>query len=153
MVLPPNWTSGMSSGPDSKSSSSGYPGAFAGLLLDVVAHEHDLAHTLGLAADRASNGLRVAMFTEAELLTRDLTTHGLPAVRVAAGGEEWVCGAGDVQLTLDLGDGPTAIWELTRVLGSRRSHAQMSALAWHGDWERFLPGLAHMSLPTSDLVE
>jgi hypothetical protein len=129
------------------------PRAFAGLLLDVVAHEHDLAHTLGLPADRTTNGLRVAMFTEAELLSRDLVAHGLPAVRVAAGREEWVCGAGEVQVTLDLGNGPTAIWELTRVLGSRRSHAQMSVLPWQGDWERFLPGLAHMSLPTTDLVE
>lgn len=129
------------------------PQSFAGLLLDIVAHEHDLSHALDLEADRTSTGLRAAMFMEAVLLTRDLGRLGLPAVRVSAGGVDWVCGEGEPELVLDLGDGATAIWELTRVLGSRRSFAQLATLPWQGDWQRFLPALAHMPLPDDDLVE
>ncbi len=129
------------------------PRAFAGLLLDVIAHEHDIRHALRRPGGRDAPGVRAAMFTEAELLNRDLTAQGLPAVRVAANGDEWVCGVGDPGLVLDLGNDPAATWELTRLLGSRRSLAQMATYPWQGDWERFLPALAHMSLPDHDLVE
>jgi hypothetical protein len=64
-----------------------------------------------------------------------------------------VCGEGDVALTLDLGDRPDGTWHLTRVLGSRRSLAQLRSYPWQGDLDRYLPALAHMPLPESDLDE
>ena len=39
------------------------------------------------------------------------------------------------------------------LLGSRRSLAQLRAYPWQGDLDRYLPGIAHMDLPASDLVE
>lgn len=131
-----------------------HPRGFSGLVLDVVAHEHDICGALGIEGDRTSSGVHACMLIEArQILDRDLVTHGLGAARFLADGEEWLCGTGDVGLTLDLGDHPSGTWELTRLLGSRRSLAQLRAYPWQGDLDRYLPGIAHMDLPASDLVE
>jgi len=131
-----------------------YPKGFSGLVLDVVAHEHDIGGALRVTGDRTSSGVRACMMVEArQILGRDLPAHGLPAARFVANGEEWVCGTGPVELTLDLSDRPDGTWELTRLLGSRRSLRQLRAYPWQGDLDRFLPGLAHMPLPDNDLVE
>ncbi|MEY4371850.1 MAG: hypothetical protein RL219_619 [Actinomycetota bacterium] len=131
-----------------------HPRAFSGLVLDVVAHEHDICSAIGIVGDRASSGVRAAMLVEArQILDRDLPRAGLGAVRVVADGEEWICGTGSVGLSLDLGDLPHGTWELTRILGSRRSLRQMRTYAWQGDLDAYLPGIAHMPLPDSDLVE
>jgi len=47
----------------------------------------------------------------------------------------------------------TTPFELMRLLGSRRSRAQILAAPWHGDVEPFLPALAHMPLPDRDVIE
>ena len=131
-----------------------YPRGFSGLVLDVVAHEHDICGALGIEGDRTSQGVRACMLIEArQILDRDLPAHGLSAARFVANGEEWLCGSGDIGLTLDLGNSPHGTWELTRLLGSRRSLAQLRAYPWQGDLDRYLPGIAHMELPTTDLVE
>lgn len=131
-----------------------YPKGFSGLVLDVVAHEHDICGALGIEGDRTSKGVKACMLIEArQILDRDLPARGLGAARFVANGEEWVCGTGDVGLTLDLGSDPHGTWELTRLLGSRRSLSQLRAYPWQGDLERYLPGIAHMDLPVTDLVE
>ena len=131
-----------------------HPRGFSGLVLDVVAHEHDICGALGIDGDRTSRGVHACMLIEArQILDRDLPAAGLGAARFLADGEEWLCGSGDVGLTLDLGDSPAGTWELTRLLGSRRSLAQLRAYPWQGDLDRYLPGIAHMNLPANDLVE
>ena len=131
-----------------------HPHGVSGLVLDVVAHEHDICGALGIEGDRTSRGVHACMLIEArQILDRDLVAHSLDAARFLADGEEWLCGTGDVGLTLDLGDHPSGTWELTRLLGSRRSLAQLRAYPWQGDLDRYLPGIAHMDLPASDLVE
>jgi uncharacterized protein (TIGR03083 family) len=124
------------------------PALFAGLLYDVVAHEHDLRGALGRPGARDSEALRLSMITECEQLTADLTRLDLPAVLLRAGDDEWIAGSGEPELAID-----TELFELFRLLGSRRSVAQMGAAPWEGDLDRFLPALAHMPLPTADLVE
>ena len=131
-----------------------YPKGFSGLVLDVVAHEHDICGALGVEGDRDSTGVRACMMIEArQILDRDLPAHQLGAARFVADGEEWLCGSGEVGLTLDLGSRPHGTWELTRLLGSRRSLAQLRSYPWQGDLDRYLPGIAHMDLPGTDLVE
>jgi hypothetical protein len=47
----------------------------------------------------------------------------------------------------------TTPFELMRLLGSRRSRAQVLAAPWDGDVEPFVSALAHMPLPERDIVE
>jgi uncharacterized protein (TIGR03083 family) len=129
------------------------PAAFGGLLYDLIAHEHDLRQAIGAPGARDSVGVVMAMEMEREMLERDLGAHGLPAVRLAAQGHEFLAGDGEIGLELDLGDRPDGVFELFRLLGSRRSRRQIAEYPWQGDVERFLPALAHMPLPDDDLVE
>ena len=82
------------------------------------------------------------------LLARDLATHGLPAVRITSDGRTWDVGDGEPGLAIELDP-----FELIRVLGSRRSEAQLRSLDWQGDLDRYLPALAHLPLPEHDIVE
>lgn len=129
------------------------PAAFGGLLYDLVAHEHDLRHALGAPGARDSDGLVAATEMGRAMLERDLAAHHLPAVRVTIGPTTVTAGEGEPGLTLDLRDHPEPLFELFRLLGSRRSRRQLFALPWQGDLEQFLPALVHMSLPQDDLVE
>lgn len=129
------------------------PAAFGGLLYDVIAHEHDLRHAIGRPGARDSAGVLLGMETQRVLFAGDLGKQGLPAVRLAADGHEFVAGDGAVELELDLDDRPDGVFELFRLVGSRRSREQLLAYEWRGDVERFLPALTHMPLPEHDLVE
>jgi uncharacterized protein (TIGR03083 family) len=129
------------------------PAAFAGLLYDIVAHEHDLRHTLGHPGARDTDGVRGSVFLELGILERDLATQGFAAVEILADGQRYVAGSGDIGLRLDLNDHPHGAFELIRVLGSRRSLSQLAGYRWEGDWQAFLPALAHLPLPEADIVE
>ena len=126
-------------------------GRLGGLLLDIVAHEHDLAHALGKQGDQTSSAIEAVMDgPESFLLNRDLAAAGLGAVRLVdtAGGREWVCGEGDAGFTLR-----ASMFELFRLTGSRRSLAQLRASDHDGDLDAYLPGLLHMPAPDVDFVE
>jgi uncharacterized protein (TIGR03083 family) len=129
------------------------PAGFAGLAYDVVVHEHDLRAALGRPGERSHRDVTTVMETQRQLLARDLAAHGLAAVELCADGMRWTAGSGTPGVVLDLGDRPDGTWHLMRILGSRRSRAQLAAEPWQGDWEAFLTGLAHMPLPATDLVE
>ncbi len=124
------------------------PALFAGLLYDQVAHEHDLRGALGQPGARDTEALRLSMNVECEQLTTDLHRLDLPAVRLSANGGTWLAGEGEPGLTID-----TDLFEVFRLLGSRRSDRQMRAAPWQGEFDRFLPALSHMPLPIHDLVE
>ena len=128
-------------------------GGMAGLVLDAVAHEHDLRHALGRPGGRHEAGVGVSMAFERTLLHRDLTAKGLPAVRAVSAGGDWLAGDGEPALTLDLSDRPDGTWELFRVLGSRRSERQVERYPWQGDWRAVRAGMFHMALPADDLDE
>lgn len=118
------------------------------LVYDAVAHEHDIRHALGRPGERDSTGVRACADAMSMLLARDLAAHDLPAVRITSGGRTWDVGTGEPELAIALDP-----FELIRVFGSRRSVAQLRALAWEGDLDRYLPGLAHLPFPESDLHE
>lgn len=60
----------------------------------------------------------------------------------------WRVGAGAPTASL-----ATTPWELMRVLGSRRSRAQFLNAGWTGNVEPFLPAIAHLPLPLTDISE
>jgi uncharacterized protein (TIGR03083 family) len=118
------------------------------LVYDAVAHEHDMRHALGRPGARDSSGVAACATAMANVLARDLAAHDLPAVQVTSAGRTWVVGVGAPELAIELEP-----FELIRVFGGRRSLAQLRALSWEGDLERYLPGLAHAPFPVDDLVE
>lgn len=127
--------------------------AFAFLLLDIVAHEHDLRHALGRPGGRDERGLVLSMAFEEQLLRKDLAALGDGSLVVRSADGEWTAGEGDARVELDLSDRPHGTFELFRLLGSRRSSAQLAAYPWQGDWHQLRHGIFHMELPASDIVE
>jgi uncharacterized protein (TIGR03083 family) len=124
-------------------------GAGAGqLVYDAVAHEHDIRLALGRPGARSSSGVTACAQAATVLLARDLATHGLPAVRITSAGRTWDAGDGEPGLAVELEP-----FELIRVLGSRRSEAQLRKLDWEGDLDQYLPALAHLPLPDHDIDE
>jgi uncharacterized protein (TIGR03083 family) len=124
-------------------------GAGAGrLVYDVVAHEHDIRLAVGRPGARDSSGVHASTVAMSELLAADLATAGLPAIRLTSGGRTWDVGDGEPELALEADP-----FELIRAFGSRRSEAQLRALPWQGDVDRYLSALAHMPLPEADIVE
>jgi uncharacterized protein (TIGR03083 family) len=118
------------------------------LVYDAVSHEHDIRLALGRPGARDSSGVHACAEAMSRLLAADLAKAGLPAVRVTSDGRTWDVGDGEPELAIELEP-----FELIRVFGSRRSEAQLRALPWRGDLDRYLPGLAHHPLPTKDIVE
>ncbi len=118
------------------------------IVSDVVAHEHDIRLALGRPGARASSGVRSCAAAASTRLAGDLATHGLPAVRITSGGHTWCVGDGEPELEIELDP-----FELIRVLGSRRSEAQLRSLDWKGDLDRYLPAIAHYPLPERDIDE
>jgi uncharacterized protein (TIGR03083 family) len=124
------------------------PVGLGGLLYDVVAHEHDLAAALGRPAERSGSGIDLSLDILAGIIAGDLAANDLPAVQFGDGVVEWIVGDGEPEFRLRADR-----FELMRFLGSRRSLAQMRTYDIDGDLDRFLPGLAHLPLPTVDLVD
>lgn len=124
------------------------PKAFWGLVYDVVVHEFDLRQALGDRAGRDSDGVRVAAELGLRLVKADLRKAGLGAVIVEMAGERIRVGDGEVGLTLR-----TTPFECLRLLGSRRTRAELEAADVEGDLDRYLAGLVHMELPVRSLAE
>ena len=118
------------------------------LLYDVVAHEHDAASALGRVGDRTSDGIHLSIDIITAIIDGDLDKAGLPAVRFTDGTRSWEVGTGPVGFTME-----ADTFALMRALGSRRSIDQLRAMTHTGDLGRFLPGIAHLPLPITDLVE
>ncbi len=118
------------------------------LVYDVIAHEHDLRNALGRPGEREGAAIALGLRLGLRVTERDLARHDLTAIRVFAAGEELVAGADPVGLTLE-----ASTFEAFRLLGSRRTLAEMRAAAFAGDLERYLPGLVHMQLPVESLQE
>jgi uncharacterized protein (TIGR03083 family) len=125
------------------------------LVLDGLAHEHDICHALGRVGERATDAVDACVPVMSDLLRKDLLARGAPgSVGLTTRGRSWTVGEGPLQLTLE-----AEPFELLRVFGGRRSARQMRALPWKnadgsaadlGPWLAFL---AHFPYPVADLVE
>ncbi|MGA9278545.1 maleylpyruvate isomerase N-terminal domain-containing protein [Ilumatobacter sp.] len=118
------------------------------LVIDLVSHEHDFAGALGTHSDRSSSGIELVMWTKTSFVEKDLSTHGLGAIRVIGGDHVFEYGTGDVELEVR-GD----LWEMFRLTGGRRSMGQLLASDHDGDIERYAPGLVHNPLAETDIIE
>ena len=126
------------------------PRAFGGLIYDVIAHEHDIRGALVQPGARDSDGVWASLEILIATISTDLVRLGpVPgSLHLRADDREWLVGAGAPTASLS-----TTPWELMRVLGSRRSRVQFLAAGWTGDVEPFLPAIAHLPLPLTDITE
>jgi len=131
-------------------------GRIAGLLYDIVVHEHDLRGAIGQPGARESRGVVLSLGFGRLALHSDMKRAGPGVVEVVSADGSWRAGeAGerDAEVRLDLSDRADGTWELLRLLGSRRSRSQVAAYPWQGDWTAIETGLFHMPLPAADLIE
>lgn len=124
------------------------PQALWTLTYDTVVHEHDLFTAVGRRGDRTSTGVARSAVLGLKLVKGDLRSKGLGAFRAVIDGEEHVVGEGDPTLTLT-----ATAFETLRLLGSRRTMAEMRAAHFEGDLDGMLAGIVHMDLPEVSLGE
>ena len=135
-------------GPGFESMIDAAPKALWSLTYDTVVHEHDLFTAVGRVGDRSSSGVAIAAELGLKLVKGDLRTHGLPAFRAVVDGVEHHVGNGEPALTLR-----ASAFETLRLLGSRRTLAELRAADFEGDFEGMRPGIVHMDLPEVSLGE
>ncbi len=128
-------------------------GRLAGMVLDAVAHEHDLRHALGRPGGRGERGVHVSMDFERLILSGDFKRRGGGSVEVRSADGVWSAGVGEPLVTLDVTGHEHGTWELFRLLGSRRSADQVDGYPWVGSWRDLADGLFHMPLPTTAIDE
>ena len=90
---------------------------------------------------------------EQQLLTTDLAKHGTGTITVRSSDGEWQAGSGGPEVELDLSGHAHGTFELFRLLGSRRSRAQVATYQWSGDWRQIEAAIFHMALPVEDIAE
>lgn len=124
------------------------PKAFWGLVYDLIVHEFDLRNALGDRDARDIEAVRVAAELGLRLVKGDLRKAGLGSLLVEMEGEPIRVGDGEVGLTLR-----ATPFECLRLLGSRRTRAELEAADFDGDLDRYLTALVHMDLPVQSLGE
>ena len=118
------------------------------LTYDTVVHEHDLRAAVKKPGDRESEGVKISAVLGLKLVKVDLASKSLPAFRAVIDGVEHNIGDGEPALTLT-----ASAFDTLRLLGSRRTLAEMKTAAFVGELEKMLPGITHMDLPTTSLGE
>lgn len=122
------------------------------VIADLVTHEHDLRGALGRPGERESSGVDVALQAYVLGLDARLKGNDLGPLRIVAGVQEWIIGAGD-------GDSPPTAtvkadaFELFRAVSGRRSRTQVEELEWEGDPKPFVEHFPQFAFPTTDLIE
>jgi uncharacterized protein (TIGR03083 family) len=120
------------------------------LVVDVLTHEHDLRGALATPGDRDTVDLREGLQLFAELLAPFVTEAGLAPFAVECpDGTTARSGEGEAGWTLLVGP-----WEASRVLGSRRTLAEVLATPARGDAAPYVAVIErHLPLPTESLAE
>ena len=104
------------------------PPSLLALSFDVVTHEHDMCHALGVPGDSSTDSVRVGARRAAERMSSMLTSGGAPGVVVTThDGDELVEGAA-APIGLH-----TTHFELMRLVTGRMSRAQAMGLSWDGE--------------------
>ncbi len=124
------------------------PDRLWGLTYDLVVHEHDLRTALGDRSARDTTGVAMAARLGLRLVAMDLRARQLPGVRVVIDGEVFEVGGPEPRVTFDL-----TAFETLRVLGSRRTLAEVRSAVTEGDLDAVLAGLLHMDPPSTSLGE
>jgi uncharacterized protein (TIGR03083 family) len=128
------------------------PGSPAWLLSapvgDLAVHLHDVRGALRQPGDRDAPVTGLGLRIYARWLGGRLDQAGRPALRLRAGGRDWVEGSRRPAAAL-AGDA----FELFRALSGRRTIDQVQALAWDGDPEPYLDLFAPYPMPASPPAE
>ncbi len=132
-------------------------GQMAGMVLDAVAHEHDIRHALSSPGARDSRGVALTLGFTKLIMDRDLRNGGTgDVVRFSCDAGVWQSGGpseAEPTISIDLRGRPDGSFALMRALGSRRSVEQLDALPWVGEWRSAQAGIFHMPLPEVPLDE
>lgn len=127
-----------------------FPKVAASLMVgDTVVHEHDIRLPLDRAGARDEAAVHLATDGYVRWFGRRIKERELPAVRVTAEGREWVAGAGDPQVEVEV---PTS-FELLRGLTGRRTTEEVAAYAWSGDPAPYLDVFSMYGMRTAPLGE
>lgn len=109
-------------------------GGTAVLVMDAFTHEVDLCYTVGAPVPTEHVAYEQAFRVLAAGLGQSVRSRGLPALRLVCEGAEWVCGPGEPAVTL-----AGSRHDVHRALAGRRSRAQLAAMDWSDDPDRWLP--------------
>jgi hypothetical protein len=125
--------------------------SLAALSFDVVTHEHDLCHALGVVGERTSFSVHVGASRAKERMASMLAEASAPGVRLTTeDGEDLVEGGGPpIGLT-------TSSYGFMRLVTARVSRPQAEALAWDGDATPVLDALfadGFFTLQPVDVIE
>ena len=115
---------------------------------DLAVHLHDVRGALRRPGDRDAPATGLGLRIYARWLGERLDQADRPALRLRAGGREWVEGSGRPTAAL-----AADAFELFRALSGRRSLDQVWAFAWDGDPEPYLDLFAPYPMPASPLAE
>jgi uncharacterized protein (TIGR03083 family) len=130
---------------------SGAPPSFSALSFDVVTHEHDVYHALGVAGDRSSTSVRVGAERARERMSSMLVDGEAPGVVVTT--EDGTHHIEGVVAPIEL---ETSRYSLMRLTTGRMSRQQAEALNWTGDPALVLEALfadGFFTLQPRDVIE
>lgn len=130
-----------------------HPAVFIGdfaeiMYVDLICHEFDIRGAIGNREARYLPDVRTAALFFLTAVERDFHEQGIPALRVQVENKAFDFGPGEPQGTVTL-----PWFELFRTLSGRRSRAQVAALPWEGDPERWLDHLFILGPAEVDIVE
>jgi hypothetical protein len=124
------------------------PRSMAGLTVaDLVTHEHDLRNALGKPGARDSDGVKLTVNAYGRLKSSHLK-GAERALRLRAGGREWIAGDRDVTASVEASE-----FELMRALSGRRTDEEITGLDWNGESEHFVTGFGLFSHPVRSIGE
>jgi uncharacterized protein (TIGR03083 family) len=125
--------------------------SLAALSFDVVTHEHDLCHALGVPGDRNAFSVRVGAERAKGRMSAMLTEAGAPGVRLRTEDGEVDVDGGSAPIGLE-----TTRYTFMRLVTARLSRAQAAALSWDGDATPVLDALfadGFFTLQPVDVIE
>jgi hypothetical protein len=125
--------------------------SLAALSFDVVTHEHDLCHALGVPGDRDTFSVRVGAERAEGRMSAMLTEAGAPGVRLRTEDGEVDVEGGSAPIGL-----ATTRYTFLRLVTARLSRAQAAAMPWDGDATPVLDALfadGFFTLQPVDVIE
>jgi uncharacterized protein (TIGR03083 family) len=119
------------------------------VVTDVATHEQDIRGGVRRPGGLDSAGFDFGLQSFVMGVDYRVKKLGLPALTLKAGDQEWTVGEGEPEASVT-----ASPYELFRAMAGRRSAAQVTAYAWEGGAERFLPAFMFFGpLPTADVLE
>jgi uncharacterized protein (TIGR03083 family) len=116
-------------------------------VIDIWHHDQDARNAIGHHANRAGEGLRLAL-RSGNAIGPKIAAARLPALAVSTAGYERLFGDGEPAVEVS-GDP----YEMARAFMGRRSLDQISAFDWTGDPEPYLPHFSVFTPRLDPLVE